>query len=245
MEDRNFRRRLISSSQDPIHLPTGFKRLEYLEGKSMRDWSWSLNTEAQPFTFTSKGYGPDFEIKIGHAKDKNMYRDDSTNYSKFSLDIIRGGSNYFLDEIRIKNNDFTDASYMHIAGDNFKLNYDKNNATIIKYQNDKILINNNEVFINDSYSVLNRKVVNDAVGIISDHFKLRGAFYPSLRFYYCCYTDGNGKKYYIVPAYNTKNEWLYNRKYYHICLYDTHGVIVLKNLDGNCDDSYFNYKFVN
>lgn len=30
MEDRNFRRRLISNSQDAIHLPAGYKRLKYL-----------------------------------------------------------------------------------------------------------------------------------------------------------------------------------------------------------------------
>lgn len=246
MEDRNFRRRLLSSSQDPIHLPAGYKRLEYIGIGPNVNGNLSIATEKQPFVFTSKGYGPNFEIKIGHDKGKYMLNADSTGEMDISVNLRVGDSIYQTDRFGISYSDFTRANYYGNNIKKFKLNYDNNDTATIKCQDNIISVNgNSKILINDGGSdILKRDLYQRLINLGFDRFSLSlgGAICYYFRFYYCCYTDNNEKKYYIVPAYNPKDEWFDGYNYHHFCLFDTHGTVVCKYF---IPDSSINYKFIN
>lgn len=240
MEDKNFRRRLLSSCQDPIRLPAGYKRLEYIECNS--DTYMSLETLWHSIIFTSKGYGPDFEIKIGHNEEHNYATEDYTaNSSTIDLCLAKNSNSIITDRINIDPDDFTSAEYVGNNVYSFKLNYDVNSTATLKCQDDRVLVNNNTIISTNFNTIIKRDVSKNLVGKEFDSFSLGGKLCKYMRFYYFYYIDDNGKKHYIVPAYNPKNESYHDNGYQHVCLYDTYGVTT----EMNGPDSNYIYKFIN
>lgn len=223
MEDKNFRRRLLilSGCQDPVHLPAGYKRLEYLALANPKDnivnhsliirFKFSYEDPDKDITYNYHKVYQDFELKFGKKSntDKSSFNYEYYNVqTAASLEIKTDNIFKTISSFVIKPNSLSrvyNTANIKSDPEEFSFDYDSNlNATVFShydsYPKEGTSRNENKSLI----KINNKEVAYYSSSAIdqSTNFGMEITLSPEFKFYYLKYFNKvTLEEDYIVPCY--------------------------------------------